>query len=301
MFQRRRLVSSKVNTDQLTRFMETADFPKPDSAKQRKRTSLYWEEFGHGGSPLLLLHGLGGGVSTWREVAKLLAPNHQVLIVDLLGFGRSPKPDIGYTVDDHLNALENLLEERGLASQTINITGHSMGAVLAVELAAKRPEKVGGVALVSLSYFQSPAEVQDMADSLGPLARLAVSGHWAARILCGVMCAQRPLLILLAPLLIRGVPTSVARDALRHNFNSFSRSLQNVVVNHRADPAFELLANRPLTFLHGEGDRVVPLDNVRSLVQRFPGWRLEVLGGGHLLPMEHPGEIAKLLNSAFLE
>ncbi len=281
--------------------METADFSKPDSAKQRKKTSLYCEEFGHGGAPLLLLHGLGGGVSTWREVAKILAPDHRVLIVDLLGFGRSPRPDIGYTVDDHLNALGNLLEENGLASETINIAGHSMGAVLAVELAAKRPEKVGGVALVSLSYFQSPAEVQDMAARLGPLARLAVSGHWAARILCGVMCAQRPLLIFLAPLLIQGVPASVARDALRHNYNSFSRSLQNVVVNHRADPAFQVLANRPVTFLHGEGDRVVPLDNVRSLVQRFPGWRLEVLEGGHLLPVEHPEEIAKLLNTAFLK
>lgn len=282
-----------------TNSMGTTDFFK--AAKQRRRTSLYSEEFGHGDTPFLLLHGLGGGVSTWREVAEIMAPNHHILIVDLLGFGRSPRPDIGYTVDDHLTALENFLEETGLASKVINIAGHSMGGILAVELAARRPEKVGTVALVNFPFFHSPTEVRGIADRLGPLARLTVTGHWSAKILCGIMCSLRPFLILLAPLFVQGVPPSVARDALRHNFNSYSRSLQNVVINHRPDPACGVLANWPVTLLHGEEDPVVPVDNVRSLVEKFPEWRLETLaGGGHLLPIDHPKEIAKLLKTALL-
>ena len=155
--------------------MGPTDFSKP--AKRRGRTSLYSEEVGHGDVPLLLLHGLGGGVSTWREVAEIMAPNHHIVMVDLLGFGRSPKPDIGYTVDDHLSALENFLEEAGLASKVINIAGHSMGGILAVELAARRPENVAAVALVNFPYFHSPNEVGGIADRLGPLAKLTVGGH----------------------------------------------------------------------------------------------------------------------------
>ena len=69
--------------------------------------SLYAEEYGHRGTPLLLLHGLGGGVSTWQEVANLLASDHHVVVPDLLGFGR--------------------------------IAGHSVGAILAAEFAARPP------------------------------------------------------------------------------------------------------------------------------------------------------------------
>ena len=56
-----------------------------------------------------------------------------------------------------------------------------------------------------------------------------------------------------------------------------------------------------MTLLHGEEDPVVPVDNVRSLIEKFPEWRLETLaGGGHLLPIDHPKEIAKLLDTALL-
>ncbi len=262
--------------------------------------SLYAEEYGHRGTPLLLLHGLGGGVSTWQEVANLLSPDHHVLVPDLLGFGRSPWPDADYTVDDHLTALEGLLEESCLSSKTINIAGHSMGAILAAEFAARHPELVNGVALVNFPYFHSGAEVGDIAERLGLLARLTAADHWAARATCGVMCALRPVLIFLAPRFTRHVPASVARDALRHNFTSYSRTLQNVVVSHRTDPALAVLAERPVLLVHGEIDRVVPVGNVRALAERYPKWRFEEIPStGHLLPIEAPKRLASLLNTGF--
>ena len=262
--------------------------------------SLYVEEYGRGSTPLLLLHGLGGGVSTWQEVANLLSPDHHVLVPDLLGFGRSPWPDAEYTVDDHLAALEGLLEEHCLSSKPVNIAGHSMGAILAAEFAARHPELVNGVALVNFPYFHSGAEVGDIAERLGLLARLTVADHWAARATCGVMCALRPVLIFLAPRFTRHVPASVARDALRHNFTSYSRTLQNVVVRHRTDPALAVLAERPVLLVHGEIDRVVPVGNVRALAERYHKWRFEEIPStGHLLPIEAPKRLASLLNTGF--
>ena len=142
---------------------------------------LHTEEYGNKGSPILLLHGLGCAGSIWTQVAELLAPHHQILVPDLLGFGQSPWPDIQYTVDDHLAALERMLEDHGLDHSVVDIAGHSMGAVLAAELAARYPERVGRLALVSFPYFHSGQEVQEIAARLGLLARLTVGEHWGAR------------------------------------------------------------------------------------------------------------------------
>ena len=262
--------------------------------------SLYAKEFGHHGTPLLLLHGLGGGVSTWQDVASKLAPHYHILVPDLLGFGRSPWPKVEYTLDDHLTALEQLLEERSFVSTPINIAGHSMGAILAAELAVRHPEIISSVALVSFPYFHSRAEVRDIAKRLGFLARLTVADHWAARATCGVMCALRPVLISLAPRFTRRVPAPVARDALRHNFTSYSQTLQNVVVRHRVDPTLTALVERRVLLVHGEVDRVVPVDNIRALAAEFPKWQFEeISGAGHLLPIEEPDLLASLLNTRF--
>ena len=123
-----------------------------------------------------------------------------------------------------------------------------------------------GVALVNFPYFHSAAEIRDIAERLGLLARLTVADHWAARATCEVMCALRPVLIFLAPRLSRRVPASVARDALRHNFTTFSRTLQDVVVCHRIDPALTALAERPVLLF--------PVDCQKESVARPWGSRI---------------------------
>lgn len=257
---------------------------------------LHVAEYGGNGSPILLLHGLGAAGSIWEPVARLLAPHHRVLAPDLLGFGRSPWPDVHYTVDDHLAALEGTLEERGLDRVLLDVAGHSMGAVLAAEFAARHPGRVGRLTLIGLPYFQSESDVRSIAARLGLLARLTVGDHWGARAACGLMCALRPLLIFLAPILAPRLPSAVAQDALRHNFTSYSRSLQNVVVRHRLDDTIAALAGRPVLLIHGEMDRVVPVENVRPLAQRFPSFEIKVLPDtGHLLPIEQPALLSRML------
>ena len=114
------------------------------------------------------------------------------------------------------------------------------------------------------------------------------------------MCALRPTLIFLAPYFTKRVPANVARDALRHNFTSYSRSLRNVIIKHCLGPALTALVNRPALLIHGEDDRVVPVENVRALAGKFPAWRMEVLSeAGHLLPVDRPKEISALVENVF--
>ena len=110
---------------------------------------LYYEEYGSGGTPVLFLHGLAGSGRFWEKVAKEIAIDRSVIVPDLLGFGRSPWPQIAYTVDDHIAALDQLLTERGLSKGPFDIVGHSMGAVLAVELAARHKQALSHLVLGS--------------------------------------------------------------------------------------------------------------------------------------------------------
>ncbi len=93
------------------------------------------------------------------------------------------------------------------------------------------------------------------------------------------------------------LPAEVARDSLMHNYRSYSRSLENVIVRHRLDPALRRLTDRHVMFLHGDADQTAPLPNVQTLEQRHRGWSLRVVtGAGHHLPILRPELLASLLS-----
>ena len=87
------------------------------------------------GDPLLLVHGLGGDRCTWFPVIDRLAADHDVIAVDLPGFGASPPPpdDVSPTPRALAGSLASLLDELGLSSA--HAVGNSLGGWIALELA----------------------------------------------------------------------------------------------------------------------------------------------------------------------
>lgn len=97
---------------------------------------LRYTEFKGGGPPLLMLHGLGCASSfEYPHVAQAAAlRKHHTLLIDLLGFGFSDRPDdFGYRVSDHAAAIAELVRKRQF--ETVNLYGHSMGGTIAIEVA----------------------------------------------------------------------------------------------------------------------------------------------------------------------
>ena len=266
---------------------------------QDSRYLLHCHRFGPvDGPPLLLLNGLGGGLATWTKVAETLAYHRRVLAPDLLGFGRSPRPRVQYTLEDHLQSLDALLESAGLGGTPVHLVGHSMGAILAVELAARHPGAFRGVTLVGLPYFPSAQQARAHVAQFGLLGRLTLGQYWGANALCVAMGWLRPMLLRTLPYLPGKLPTAVVREALRQDFAAFSRSLQNVVVSHRLDGAIDRLSQRRVLLIHGSKDRAAPISNVRQLVQGVPRWELvEAPDLAHNVPLQDPGLVAKLVDS----
>lgn len=100
------------------------------------------------GDVLILLHGIESSSTYWKNLVKPLAEHRRVIAIDLLGFGKSPKPtNIGYTIQDHVSALHLTLESLGI--KKVSIAGHSMGGVIAMAYAGTYPKNIKRLTLFS--------------------------------------------------------------------------------------------------------------------------------------------------------
>ncbi len=108
------------------------------------------------GEPLLLLHGIGHHRQAWDPVLKILAAEHDVIAVDLPGFGASPAlPDgLAYHLSTVVQALDGLCE--ALEIERPHVAGNSLGGLLALELG--REKLVRSVTALSPGGFWSAAE-----------------------------------------------------------------------------------------------------------------------------------------------
>lgn len=107
------------------------------------------------GTPLVLLHGIGRTGQVWQHVAEQLAAKKQrVVAFDLLGFGASPKPDwINYSVDDHASAVIASLQKLRPVEPII-LVGHSMGCLVAVRVARRRPDLIKHLVLYEMPLYE---------------------------------------------------------------------------------------------------------------------------------------------------
>ncbi|MGW4164539.1 alpha/beta fold hydrolase [Streptomyces sp. NPDC004788] len=97
---------------------------------------------------LLLIHGSASSTRSWDPMVPLLTGSHRVIRIDLLGHGRSAKPDDrGYALPDQARRVGAALDRLGVGHAVV--VGHSSGGAVATALAEERPELVTALALVN--------------------------------------------------------------------------------------------------------------------------------------------------------
>ncbi|RWB52529.1 alpha/beta fold hydrolase [Mesorhizobium sp.] len=110
------------------------------------------------GAPVLFIHGVGMNAAIWQPQIERMADRWDVIAIDLLGHGRSPLPPQAPELADYARQAIRLLDHLGL--DNVSVVGHSMGALVAQELALLAPERVGRI--VSLNaVFRRPPELAD--------------------------------------------------------------------------------------------------------------------------------------------
>jgi 2-succinyl-6-hydroxy-2,4-cyclohexadiene-1-carboxylate synthase len=108
---------------------------------------LFYELHGDAGEPLVLVHGYTGDATDWRFQVAEFAPTHRVLVIEHRGHGRSEAPAdrARYTILDMVADVEALAAHAGF--DRYHLVGHSMGGVVAQEIALRSPGRLRSLVL----------------------------------------------------------------------------------------------------------------------------------------------------------
>ncbi|EDV25477.1 expressed hypothetical protein [Trichoplax adhaerens] len=149
-------------------------------------------------TPLLMLHGFGGGVGLWAQNIDYLSQNRTLYAIDLLGFGRSSRPkfdnDPTLVEKRFIESIESWRSQVGI--DKFILLGHSLGGFLSASYAISYPQHVKHLILVDPWGFpEKPAEseyqrriprwikfVSMLMDPYNPLALVRVSGPWGPQL-----------------------------------------------------------------------------------------------------------------------
>ena len=247
---------------------------------------LFVRALGDAGPHVAFLPGIGATTRYWEPVVGPLAARARLLLVDLLGFGRSPKPWATYSVDRHLTELHRVLAPFASAGR-LTLAGHSLGARLAVAYAARYPDQVERLVLVSMPYFGGGERAKRYLGDRGASGWL-----WTHMVPFALACLLgRRLLGWAAPLIARDVPRAVAEDLNQMTWRSSTSTMWEVIYRHdlAADVA-RVPPRIPFLCLHGDRDDSAPLERMASLRALHPNCVIEVYpGADHQLPLRHPG------------
>lgn len=244
---------------------------------------LYNESMGDEGETMVFLHGIAGSTRYWKSRVEPLSVRYRLLLVDLLGYGKSAKPSTKYTVERHVNELYEVVRNQ----KSIILVGHSFGAIIAATFYARFPRMVDRLILISLPYFGDKKGAIKYFSESRSADRYVTTNLAFAALAC---ITTRWVLRWFLPYVLRDMPPEVVQDLTRHTWRSYTSSLWDGVYGHDLladvesfDPDFQIVC------LHGSADKTAPLFGVQQLSADRPQWRLQILANSdHHLLLRNP-------------
>ncbi|HEY6825871.1 MAG TPA: alpha/beta hydrolase [Gemmatimonadaceae bacterium] len=257
--------------------------------------SMHVERYGHGGSPILLIHGFGTCSFLFRDVGPTLAQaNRTAFAVDLFGYGESDRPfDAQFGIEAQSEYLDRALTALRLSKATI--VGIDLGGAIAMHLAYTRPERVERLVLVNAIAFDDVP-----ADDIKTMQRN--TGRYVLRVSRGVLGAAPLMRELLErsvskpenmpeSLVARYLAPYVGQDGLNHLL-ALARSVDE---DDMADIELGQI-DCPTMIVWGDQDPFVSPKLGDRLADTIPGSRLVRLPGtGRLVPEEAPETLANMI------
>jgi 3-oxoadipate enol-lactonase len=240
---------------------------------------------------LVLVHGIGADGRMFAQVAERLADSARIVVWDLPGYGGKPLHE-PLTFAGLAAALAADLDALGIKRAVV--LGHSIGGMVAQELAATLPQRVRGLILsATTAVFGSrdgSFQRQFVHDRLGPLdagrsmAEMAL--EFAPRLVGSAAAAE-----------VRATMVRLMSDVPEATFRAAIACL--VTFNRRAE--LERIAV-PTLLIAADEDSNAPLKAMMRMAEVVAGARLEVLKGvGHLAPLECPDRFADIVRRFLAE
>jgi pimeloyl-ACP methyl ester carboxylesterase len=247
------------------------------------------------GEPVLLVHGQPGSSEDWEPVVADLAGDHRVLVVDRPGYGASALEV--RSMEGNAELLADLVLAR--VGRPVVVAGHSYGGGVALRMAARRPEAVAGLTLVSSVGTRATVNgVDHLLASPGLGAILSGAGLFTlGRVLPRVGALVRHLPSAAAQRLRLSLPddrygAEVSRAGLRL-WRSFLAEQRALVAEIGDVEAAIGRVRVPTAVVTGTRDVVVPPGASAELAARIPGAELVVAARtGHFAARDAPAAVA---------
>jgi len=253
---------------------------------------------GGAGPPVVLVHGLFMDHRTWDGVRVDLSQRFRVITPDLPGFGQSEKPPpqrFPYGIDAFVEAIADLYA--GLELGRAALVGHGIGGAVALSLAARHPELVSHLVLVSpWLHSEHPAPESR-------LARLPLVGNLVFKQLVG-----RGLFRSYFRERLRWQREAAASDRIDAFYEAFNTPAARgsalatlcATADTRAVLAQTARIQTPTLVIGGHADRLCPPRTGQRLAREIRGAGFELLDAGHAPQEEHPRELAALITRFLL-
>ena len=235
------------------------------------------------GEPIVLLHGFPTSSHLWSGVVPLLPAGHRVVVLDLLGFGRSdPATAAAVDLRAHAERLVGVLDHLGINYACL--AGHDVGGGIAQSIAVRYPHRVSKLCLVSSVAFDGwPTREVKLARAMLPLTR-HLPPSWIhsvirADLLRGYQDHERGVHDI--ELFLRPFADLGGRDALMGHFAALDATETQALA-----PRLKEIVS-PTAIVWGERDPFLPVSLGKRLHAAIPKSTLEVLPAArHFVPVE---------------
>jgi pimeloyl-ACP methyl ester carboxylesterase len=248
--------------------------------------TLHYRDVGSG-SPVVLVHGFGASLESWRAVQDALARTHRVIAVDLKGFGWSSRPDGDYSPPAEASLVWGVVDALGVAGP-VAIAGHSWGSSVVLAMALERPDRVARLVLVSAYVYDEQVPSFFRWAQQGGMGDALFSLYYDERMEERVALAYHD----------DRFVTQAKVDAVEAEMRRPGSTAAALAAAR--GQRYDALASRygavkaPVLVLWGEDDQVTPVRFGERLERQLPDARLVVFPGcGHIPMTEARGGVVK--------
>lgn len=257
------------------------------------------------GPVLVCVHGLGGSSLNWAAMAPYLTDTYRILAPDLAGHGRTRSLGRSTDVPANTGLVARFLEQ--VVGGPAVVAGNSMGGMLALHLAAQRPDLVSGLVLVDpavpfvvgrpdplVAAAFASYSIPGVARMSMAARRRAMTPERAAQFLLDLCCVDSSRI----PTDVVDAHVAEVRERRDHDTadTDFLAAARSVVRTSALRIAYRDTMRRvqaPVLLLHGTGDRLVPLTAAEAAARLQPEWSFVVLHDvGHAPQLEVPEDTA---------
>ena len=231
------------------------------------------------GPALVLIHGVGLRAEAWGAVVRLVAGSRTVHAIDMPGHGQSPL-DGAASLADFTDRIGPYVES---LDTPVTLAGHSMGAMIALELAGRMPDRITGVAALNAIYRRTAEAAQAVQARAAELDGVSIPSpdatlaRWFGEATTSAAVACRTWL------------TSVDPEGYATAYRIFA---------HQDGPSDDLLTQLPMPALFQTGPHDPNSTPAMSeeMAQRSPQGSADIVpGAAHMMPMTHADAVARAL------